>query len=181
MVPPSHGGTDACLANGHELAFRCEGDSFTSQPSQFTRSTALNADVNAPSFLSESALDVLDVVAIYKELSDVEQGFRQFKDVLAVRPIYHQVETRVEAHIFCSCTGPVGPAATSSPARTSGDRFRQSGRQGWPPCVRTIRLDDQPERHGVSGGCPDARWVLKALKLTNLKPPDPPAGQKTVM
>ena len=49
---------------------------------------------------SEAALSVLDVVAIYKELSDVEQGFRQFKDVLAVRPIYHQIETRVKAHIF---------------------------------------------------------------------------------
>ena len=45
----------------------------------------------------------------------------------------------------------------------------------------TIRLDDQPERRGVSGGCPDARRVLKALKLTDLKPPDPPEGQETVM
>ena len=79
-------------------------------------------DCNACLFyLSESALDVLDVVAIYKELSDVEQGFRQFKDVLAVRPIYHQVETRVKAHIFVAAPGPVGPAATSSPAPTSGD------------------------------------------------------------
>ena len=45
----------------------------------------------------------------------------------------------------------------------------------------TIRLDDQPERRGVSGGCPDARRVLKALKLTDLKPPVPADGQKTVM
>jgi transposase len=37
---------------------------------------------------SETALSVLEVVAIYKELSDVEKGFRQLKDVLAVRPIY---------------------------------------------------------------------------------------------
>ena len=49
---------------------------------------------------SESKLSVLDAVALYKDLSDVEQGFRQLKDVLAMRPIYHQIETRVKAHIF---------------------------------------------------------------------------------
>src|SRR4051794_38951425 len=49
---------------------------------------------------SEKGLTVLDAVALYKELTDVESGFRQLKDVLAMRPIYHQVETRVKAHIF---------------------------------------------------------------------------------
>ena len=49
---------------------------------------------------SEAALSVLEIVAIYKELSDVERGFRQLKDVLAMRPIYHQIESRVKAHIF---------------------------------------------------------------------------------
>ena len=45
----------------------------------------------------------------------------------------------------------------------------------------TFRMDDRPERRGVSGGCPDARRVLKALKLTDLKPPTPPEGEETVM
>ena len=49
---------------------------------------------------SELGLSVLEVVAIYKDLSDVERGFRQLKDVLAMRPIYHQIEARVKAHIF---------------------------------------------------------------------------------
>jgi len=49
---------------------------------------------------SESGLSVLEVVAIYKDLSEVERGFRQLKDVLAMRPIYHQIEARVKAHIF---------------------------------------------------------------------------------
>ncbi len=35
----------------------------------------------------------------YKDLSDVERGFRQLKDVLAMRPIHHQIETQVKAHI----------------------------------------------------------------------------------
>ena len=45
----------------------------------------------------------------------------------------------------------------------------------------TLRMEDRPECRGVSGGCPDARRVLKALKLTDLKPPTPPAGEETVM
>jgi len=30
-------------------------------------------------------------VAMYKDLTDVESGFRQLKDVLAMRPIYPRV------------------------------------------------------------------------------------------
>jgi hypothetical protein len=45
----------------------------------------------------------------------------------------------------------------------------------------TFRMEDRPERRGVSGGCPDARRVLKALKLTDLKPPTPPEGEETLM
>jgi transposase len=52
------------------------------------------------SAIAERSLDVLEAVAIYKDLSDVERGFRQLKDALALLPIYHQVEPRVRAHIF---------------------------------------------------------------------------------
>ena len=45
----------------------------------------------------------------------------------------------------------------------------------------TFRMEDRPERRGVSGGCPDAPRVLKALKLTDLKPPTPPEGKETLM
>jgi transposase len=48
----------------------------------------------------ETGLSVLEVVAIYKELTDVEKGFRELKDVLAVRPIYHQIEIRVNAYML---------------------------------------------------------------------------------
>jgi len=45
----------------------------------------------------------------------------------------------------------------------------------------TFRLEGQPERRGLAGGCPDARLVLKALKLVDQRPPTPPAGEETVM
>lgn len=40
------------------------------------------------------------VVTAYKELTDVEGAFREFKDVLEGRPIYHQTANRVKAHVF---------------------------------------------------------------------------------
>ena len=44
-----------------------------------------------------------------------------------------------------------------------------------------FRLEGQPERRGVTGGCPDARLVLKALKLVDQRPPVPPEGEDTVI
>src|SRR5271165_1572595 len=132
---------------------------------------------------SEAALSVLEIVAIYKDLSDVERGFRQLKDVLAMRPIYHQIEARVKAHIFVA-------ALALLVQRLLHRRLEQAGIDFSPERAMealstlglvTFRLDDQPERRGVSGCCPDARRVLKALSLTELRPPAPPESEKTVM
>jgi transposase len=38
----------------------------------------------------------------YLQLTEVEQAFKELKGDLAVRPIYHQFETRIESHIFIS-------------------------------------------------------------------------------
>ena len=38
----------------------------------------------------------------YMQLSQVEEAFKNLKGDLAVRPIYHQLEHRIEAHIFVS-------------------------------------------------------------------------------
>jgi transposase len=132
---------------------------------------------------SEKDLSVLDAVALYKELTEVESGFRQLKDVLAMRPIYHQIETRVRAHIFV--------AALALLVQRLLCRRLEEGRVDLSPeramqalaTVRlvTFRLEDQGERRGVSGGSGDARRVLKALKLIDLRPPTPPKGEETVM
>jgi transposase len=132
---------------------------------------------------SEKGLSVLDAVALYKELTDVESEFRQLKDVLAMRPIYHQIEPRVKAHIFVA-------ALALLVQRLLGRRLREAGVDLSPAramealsTVRLVifRLEGQPERRGVTGGCPDARLVLKALKLVDQRPPTPPEGEQTVM
>jgi transposase len=132
---------------------------------------------------SEKGLSVLDVVAMYKELTEVESGFRQLKDVMALRPIYHQIEPRVKAHIFVA-------ALALLVQRLLGRRLKEAGVDLSPEramqalsTVRlvTFRLEGQPERRGMAGGCPDARLVLKALKLVDQRPPAPPEGEETVM
>ena len=132
---------------------------------------------------SEKGLSVLDAVALYKELTDVESGFRQLKDVMALRPIYHQVEPRVKAHIFVA-------ALALLVQRLLGRRLQEAGVDLSPAralqalsTVRlvTFRLEGQPERRGITGGCPDARRVLKALKLIDQRPPAPPEGEDTVL
>jgi transposase len=132
---------------------------------------------------SEKDLSGLDAVALYKELTEVESGFRQLKDVMAMRPIYHQIETRVKAHIFVA-------ALALLVQRLLGRRLEE-GRVDLSPeramqalaTVRlvTFRLEGQPERRGLAGGSQDARRVLKALKLVDQRPPVPPKGEETVL
>jgi transposase len=132
---------------------------------------------------SESGLGVLDVVSIYKDLSEVERGFRRLKDVLSMRPIYHQVEHRVKAHIFVAALALLVQRLLERRLREAGVDISAERAMEALETVRlvTLRVGDQAERRGVSGGSPDARRVLRALKLTELKPPEPPQGEETVM
>ncbi len=45
-------------------------------------------------------LTARDAVAHYKELNEVERGFRSLKDPIGMRPIWHRNDRRVRAHIF---------------------------------------------------------------------------------
>ncbi len=132
---------------------------------------------------SEKGLNVLDAVALYKELTEVESGFRQLKDVMALRPIYHQIETRVKAHVFVA-------ALALLVQRLLGRRLEEVGLDLSPvrgmqalATVRLVafRLEGQGQRQGLAGGCPDARLVLKALKVLDQRPPAPPEGEETIM
>ncbi|UCC30255.1 MAG: hypothetical protein JSU86_18905 [Phycisphaerales bacterium] len=46
-------------------------------------------------------LTAVDTVAACRELSTVEWRFRDLKDVIEGRPIFHQRDQRVEAHEWC--------------------------------------------------------------------------------
>ncbi len=44
--------------------------------------------------------DPAELWRYYLQLTQVEEAFRNLKGDLAIRPIYHQLESRIEAHIF---------------------------------------------------------------------------------
>ena len=48
------------------------------------------------------AEDPAELWRLYTRLVEIEQAFKELKHDLAVRPVFHQVEERIEAHIFVS-------------------------------------------------------------------------------
>jgi hypothetical protein len=44
--------------------------------------------------------DPAQLWAFYLQLTEVEQAFKELKGDLAIRPIYHQTDARIEAHIL---------------------------------------------------------------------------------
>jgi transposase len=47
-----------------------------------------------------SAAEPAQLWQYYLQLTEVEQAFKELKGDLAIRPIYHQKDTRIEAHVF---------------------------------------------------------------------------------
>jgi transposase len=129
---------------------------------------------------SEKDLTPQQAVQQYKELMEVERGFRSLKDVLAMRPIYHRVAPRVKAHIFVAALALLAQRLLER--RLSRARVQLSAPEALQALetvrVVTFRLDGQPPRQGVSLGSARARQVIKALDIRNLRPPQP-AGQET--
>jgi transposase len=131
---------------------------------------------------SEKNFDAPTAVALYKQLTEVERGFRHLKDILALRPIYHQLETRVRAHIFV--------AALALLVQTLLERRLQDANVDLSApealqAVGTIRHVtfqlNQERRCGVSAASARAHQVLAALNITTLRPPTPPADEPTVL
>lgn len=48
---------------------------------------------------SDETLSAEDIALGYKQLSEVERGFRDLKHTLELRPIYHRKEERIRAHV----------------------------------------------------------------------------------
>ena len=117
-------------------------------------------------------LDATEAVGAYKELDTVESGFRDLKDVIEMRPVYHKTDERIEAHIFVATLGlflkrslehqlaPVLSELTGSEAIAA---MRSIG-------LAELDLNGKRTRL-VSGGSRDARRVISALGLADLNPP----------
>ncbi len=66
-----------------------------------TKAVAAEAKLDGKFLLSctDDSLPAADAARLFKGLLDVERGFRDLKQVLEVRPVYHRKEDRIRAHV----------------------------------------------------------------------------------
>ncbi|KPK76339.1 MAG: hypothetical protein AMJ79_06990 [Phycisphaerae bacterium SM23_30] len=119
-------------------------------------------------------ITAVEAVTCYKELNTVEQGCRDLKDVIDMRPIHHQKDDRIEAHIFvatlalfikCSLEYQL---ASKLPQLSGTDAL---------VAMKSIGLSELAMDHKVmrlvSGGGRDTKRILSALNIKEINPPDP--------
>lgn len=118
-----------------------------------------------------------NAVAYYKELNEVERGFRSLKDPIGMRPIWHHAERRVRAHVFVAALAFLLDRMLERKLRDAKSTL--SSTSAW-EALKTIKLVqfriDGELRSNVTPGSAHARHVLNALGLTQIAPPSPPGG-----
>jgi len=132
---------------------------------------------------TEKQVEPQEAVRMYKELSEVERGFRCLKDVLQMRPIYHRREDRVRAHIFVAALGLLLTRLLERRLKETG--LRMSAEQALQALatinVVTFRVQGSRARTGVTTGSTHARQVLKVLGIDQTEPPTPPDGEQEAL
>jgi transposase len=130
----------------------------------------------------QTAMTPAEAVAHYKDLSEVERGFRSLKDPLGMRPIWHHVARRVKAHIFVAALAFLIERMLERALKEAGLSLSAQSALQAVQTIRYVQFRVRGElRSGVTPGSSQARQVLQALGLSDRRPPTPPAGEETAM
>ena len=110
-----------------------------------------------------TATDPAQLWQFYLQLVEVEAAFKNLKSELSIRPIFHQREDRIEAHILCArqllpaLPYLLHPCSRSSPTRA---RHAQSPTQAARTGAHTTASTRQTRRHPAAGcALSDHRWT----------------------
>ena len=125
----------------------------------------------------EPRLGAVEAVERYKDLMEVEQAFRDLKDVIEMRPIYHHTKRRVEAHIFVAALALLLKHAIGRKLQQAGLDLSAEEALG---ALATVQLLDLELPQGeskrlVTRGSRRAQQVLQALGIRDRRPPGDPA------
>ena len=120
----------------------------------------------------EKELSALEAVAVYKELSEVERAFAGLKDVIEMRPVYHQKDRRTEAHIFVASLAFLLDRALEKKLKSAGVDI--SSKEAW-QLLKTVRvveieLGDGANKRSVTQGTGRAAKILKIVGVRSLDP-----------
>ena len=89
----------------------------------------------------EFDLNAVQAVEAYKDLSEVERSFRQLKDLVEMRPIYHHRPNRVRAHIFIAALAFLLARALEKKLKAAGCRCPAP--RHWKPCAPCMSLTSE--------------------------------------
>jgi len=113
-----------------------------------------------------------EAVEVYKQLSDVEWAYRDLKDVIALRPVYHKTDERVEGHIFVATLALFLKRTLEHHLREAGIYLSPTEAFHAMRSVGVSVLDfDGRRRLLTTAGGRDARRVVRALSIEPLAPP----------
>jgi transposase len=125
-------------------------------------------------------LKAQDAVAQYKELNEVERGFHALKDPISMRPLWHHTERRVRAHIFVAALAFLLDRMLERALRDANVNLSSTAAWRALETIRHVRFQVNGEiKTGVTPGSSQARQILRAVKLSDHRPPTPPQGQET--
>ena len=114
----------------------------------------------------------IEAVTCYKELNTVEQGFRDLKDVIDMRPIYHKSDRRIEAHILVASLALFLKRTLEYQLSLKLPELSATDALAAVRSIGLAELDVSGEtKRLVSGGGRDARRILAALGIKQINPP----------
>ena len=119
----------------------------------------------------EKELSAQEAVAAYKELSEVERAFRNLKDVIELRPIYHRTEERVRGHILVAALAFLLERALEKKLKAYGLKMSAEAALEALKTVHVVEVEVGCDlKRGVTPGKQRARQVLQALGISELEP-----------
>ena len=131
----------------------------------------------------EPNLSAVDAVRLYKELSEVERSFANLKDVIDMRPVYHQTDDRVQAHIFVAALAFLLHRAIEKKLKAARLDLSATEALTILKSIRVVDIDlgNGTTKRSVTAGSRRAAAVLRAIGITDLDPPTPPTPGRTVV
>lgn len=128
---------------------------------------------------NDRTLDTVQTVAAYKELLMVERAFRELKGIMEMRPIYHQTQRRVRAHLFVAHLALLlGCALHKALTRAQLTLALDTALEALRP-IRLVELDVAGQHlRLVTRPGPHGQAVLRAVGIQQLTPPGQRCGKQ---
>lgn len=124
---------------------------------------------------NDTQIKASESVDTYKELCEIEDGFREIKDVIEARPVWHRIAPRIKGHIFVRSLAFLLDVALRKALRKNGiyRHNEEMLERLWQVKIGTLMLDDKEQ---ILVSTPGKRvWeVLKAVGVNTPADLNPP-------